>query len=509
MFARINSMGLFGIDSYMVGVEVDFGQGLPRVDLVGLPDTAVSESRNRVRSAMKNSGYEFPQSRVTINLSPADVRKEGPLYDLPILIALLKAGHSLNVNTDKFAFIGELSLDGLVRHVNGALPMVIKARKEGLERVYVPKANERESSVVEGIEVYGVETVKEVIQHLKGEIDLERAVYDENTELLNRPPMPDFRDVMGQQEARYALEIAAAGGHNILMVGPPGSGKSMLAKRLPSILPDMTFDESIKTTEIYSIAGALPEGISLIRERPFRSPHHTVSPAGLSGGGVIPRPGEISLAHNGVLFLDELPEFSRQSMEVLRQPIEDNRITISRVNASVTYPCSAMVVCAMNPCPCGYYGHPKRKCTCPEGAAKRYLAKISGPMLDRIDIHIEVPPVDFEKLSAKTPGECSADIKKRVNAARKIQQARLEGTGISCNAKMDSAMTKKYCNPTPEAMKMLERVFEKLDLSARAYDKVLRVSRTIADLEGSENIEASHIAQAVQFRSLDRKFWRE
>ena len=509
MFARINSMGLFGIDSYMVGVEVDFGQGLPRVDLVGLPDTAVSESRNRVRSAMKNSGYEFPQSRVTINLSPADVRKEGPLYDLPILIALLKAGHSLNVNTDKFAFIGELSLDGLVRHVNGALPMVIKARKEGLERVYVPKANERESSVVEGIEVYGVETVKEVIQHLKGEIDLERAVYDENTELLNRPPMPDFRDVMGQQEARYALEIAAAGGHNILMVGPPGSGKSMLAKRLPSILPDMTFDESIKTTEIYSIAGALPEGISLIRERPFRSPHHTVSPAGLSGGGVIPRPGEISLAHNGVLFLDELPEFSRQSMEVLRQPIEDNRITISRVNASVTYPCSAMVVCAMNPCPCGYYGHPKRKCTCPEGAAKRYLAKISGPMLDRIDIHIEVPPVDFEKLSAKTPGECSADIKKRVNAARKIQQARLEGTGISCNAKMDSAMTKKYCNPTPEAMKMLERVFEKLDLSARAYDKVLRASRTIADLEGSENIEASHIAQAVQFRSLDRKFWRE
>lgn len=509
MFSRINSMGIFGMNSYMVQVEADISQGLPRFDIVGLPDAAVSESKSRVHAAIKNIGFAFPVSRITINLAPADTKKEGSLYDLPILIALLRAGKQLDCDTHSCAFIGEVSLDGFVRRVNGVLPMVIAAQKSGIKTVFVPAGNAAESSVVKGIDVIPVGKVEDLIKHLRGEEAIEPVRFDNFRDSYAPSEFaPDFRDVKGQAEVKRALEIAAAGGHNIIMVGPPGSGKSMLAKRLPSILPDMTFEESLETTKLYSVAGALPDDVSLITQRPFRSPHHTVSPAGLSGGGSIPRPGEISLAHNGVLFLDELPEFSRQTMEVLRQPMEDSKITISRVSASLSYPCSTMVVCAMNPCPCGYYGHPTRKCTCSPQAVQRYLSKLSGPLLDRLDIHIEVPPVEFSSLSGTADEECSADIRKRVNAAREIQTERLRGSGISCNAKMDAAQTKKFCRPTAEGLMLLEKVFEKLELSARAYDKILRIARTIADLDGSDSVNSDHISQAVQYRSLDRTLWR-
>jgi len=509
LFSKVYSMGLFGMNAFMVEVEADLSSGLPRFDLVGLPDSSVNESRERVRSAIKNCGLDFPISRITVNLAPADFKKEGSIYDLPILVALLLASEQLKCKTNDCAFLGEVSLSGDVRHIKGVLPMVIKAKNAGILSVFLPYDNIAEASVVEGIDVFPIKHVKELLSHLNKENLLTPYVAKSFEEYNNIEPMPDFCDVKGQFEAKRALEVAAAGGHNVMMIGPPGSGKSMLAKRIPSILPDMSFEEAIETTEIYSVAGALKSGTSLIKQRPFRSPHHTVSAAGLSGGGAIPKPGEISLSHNGVLFLDELPEFARSSMETLRQPIEDGTITISRAAGTLSYPCSVMLICAMNPCPCGFFGLPNRPCTCPNGAAAKYLSRVSGPLLDRLDIHIEVAPVEFDQLSDETYGEKSEQIRKRVNEARQLQRKRFKGTEINCNARMTSSMVREFCKLTPIAKKLLKDAFERLGMSARAYDKVLKIALTIADLDHSDIIDSQHIAEAIQYRSLDRKFWKD
>ena len=506
MFCKVNGIGLTGMNAYPVDVEIELSRGIERFDIVGMADVSVKESRERIRSAFRSSGIKFPSASVMINLAPADIKKAGSHHDLPIAAAVLDAMGEIVSDISDAAFIGELSLGGELRSVNGVLPMTILAQKQGIRRIFVPKDNAYEASVVGGIEVYGAATLSELRDHLNG------------VQLIDRMPpyVPkpeeyfgglDFQDVKGQAFAKKALEVAACGGHNVIMIGAPGSGKSMLAKRIPSILPTMTFEESIETTNVYSIAGQIDKNSPLVTQRPFRSPHHTVSTAGLTGGGGIPRPGEISLAHNGLLFLDELAEFNRSTLEVLRQPVEDQKVSISRASGTITYPCSIMLVAAMNPCPCGYYGHPTKKCVCTHKQVSQYLSKISGPLLDRFDLHIEVAPVEYDSLASTLKEEPSAAVRERVQRAREVQNERFRGTGITCNARITPDILRDVCVMTPDANELLKGVFERLGLSARAYDKILKVARTVADMDGSRDIDRVHISQAVRYRTLDRKFW--